>query len=164
MKKKFFLFFILLFLFFNTYAQETQIFKSKDSVNDWVNVLTVTKNADGSINVNRSKETNTAGEEVALYNLIVLSHEMDYYWIIPFDDGDAARSSGAITFDCDCAVAGDENGTGAYCAEELNVYSGKVTCQATSCANCNMTFSSNSKSYPNTGGYLIIEATAVTIE
>lgn len=164
MKIKCFLFFVLSFGFFNSYAQETQVFKSKDKVSGLVNVLTVTKNADGSINVNRSTQENTEGEAVAAYNIAVLSHEMDYYWIIPFDEGDAARGSGPVTISCDCAVLGDETGTGGECVEEFDVSSGKVTCARSVCADCDMTISANSIRYPNTGGYLIIEATMVRIE
>jgi hypothetical protein len=164
MKKNFFLFFLLSFLSFNTYSQETQRFKSKDKVSGLVNVLTVTKNADGSINVNRSTEEDTGGEDVAAYNLVVLSHKMDYYWIIPFDEGEAAKGSGPVTISCDCAVAGDEDAIGEDCAEEFNIYTGKATCKADVCSNCNMTVTVDSKNYPNTGGYLIIEATSVMIE
>jgi hypothetical protein len=144
-------------MFLGAYAQEPQVFKSKDTKSGLVNVLTVTKNSDGSILINRSTETE--GEEVAAYNLAVLSHEMDYYWIIPFDEGEAARGSGPVTISCNCVAAGDED-----CAEEFNVYTGKATCRATACRNCNMVITVSSKNYLNTGGYLIIEATSVTIE
>jgi hypothetical protein len=164
MKLKSFLCFILSFMFLGAYAQESQVFKSKDTKSGLVNVLTVTKNSDGSILINRSTETNTEGEEVAAYNLAVLSHETDYYWIIPFDEGEAARGSGPVTISCNCMAAGDEDSSGEDCAEEFNVYTGKATCRATACRNCNMVITASSKNYPNAGGYLIIEATSVTIE
>lgn len=162
MKIKFALLVLMSFMFFNTYAQETQVFKSKDKESGLVNVLTVTTNSDGSIVVNRSTETNTEVIEVAAYNIAALTQERDFYWMISFTNGVAAKASGPITISCDCDEL--EEPTGKSCDEEFNTNTGKVTCKPNHCRDCDMTISTSAQEYPNTGGYLIIEATSVTIE
>lgn len=146
-----------------SFAQTTKVYKSKDKITGKVNVLTVTENVDKSISVKRSTEEATEDSKV------VVCHGKSSFttspsWIIPFREGIAERSGGSVTIDCDCTRTSKES-TADSCTETYNHNTGESYCKTGgTCLNCKMTVTTNSGTYNNTSGYLIIKAGTVTID